>query len=105
MAASGSGNKIVISYIDQDQKWNDLYWTINKLGNADDDDLLEQYEKFEIVIGSTTVASGGGNLVDALTPDLGINKTFTIEVKPPIGAVLNIERTTPPYIDTVMNLH
>ena len=105
LAASGSENKVVISYIDQDQKYNDLYWTVTKLGNSDDDDLLEQYEKFEIVIGSDTAGSGAGNLIDALGTDLTINKTFTIEVKPPVGAVLNIERTTPAYIDTIMNLH
>ena len=100
-----SENKVVISYIDQDQKVNDLYWTVTKLGNSDDDDLLEQYEKFEIVIGSGTAGSGGGNLINALGTDLTINKTFTIEVKPPVGAVLNIERTLPAYIDPIMNLH
>ncbi len=104
-AASGGGNKVVISYIDQDQKVNDLYWTITKLGDSDSDNLLEQHEKFEIVIGSTDNGSGAGNLIDALTTDLTINKTFTIEVKPPVGAILNIERTTPAYIDTIMNLH
>jgi len=104
-AASGSSNKIVISYIDQDQQVDDLYWTVTKLGSADDDDLLEQNEKFEITIGNATVASGGGNLIDALGTDLTVNKTFTIEVLTPVGAVLNIERTTPPYIDTIVNLH
>ncbi|MFH1169787.1 MAG: archaellin/type IV pilin N-terminal domain-containing protein [Chloroflexota bacterium] len=105
LAAANSDNKVVISYIDQDQKYNDLYWTITKLGDADADNLLEQNEKFEVVIGSATAGSGAGNLIDALGTDLTINKTFTIEVKPPVGAVLNIERTTPPYIDTIMNLH
>jgi len=104
-AASGSSNKIVISYIDQDQMVDDLYWTVTKLGEADSDDLLELNEKFEITIGNATTASGGGNLVDALGTDLTVNKTFTIEVKTPVGAVLNIERTTPAYIDTIMNLH
>jgi len=100
-----STNKVVISYIDQDQKVNDLYWTVTKLGNDDGDDLLELNEKFEIVIGSSTVGSAGGNLVDALTTDLVVNKTFTVEVKTPVGAILNIERTTPAYIDTIINLH
>jgi len=104
LAASGSSNKVVISYIDQDQKYNDLYWTITKLGDADADDLLEMNEKFEVVIGSATAGSGAGNLIDALGTDLTVNKTFTIEVKPPVGAVLNIERTTPAFIDTIMNL-
>ena len=103
-AASGGSNKVVISYIDLDQKVNDLYWTVTKLGNADDDDLLEQNEKFEITIGSDTATSAGGNLVDALSTALTVNKTFNVEVLTPVGAVLVIERTTPPYIDTKMNL-
>jgi len=104
LAASGSSNKVVISYIDQDQQFNDLYWTVTKLGSDDGDDLLESNERFQITIGSGTAGSGAGNLVDALTTDLTVNKTFTLELKPSTGAVLVIERTTPPYIDTIMNL-
>ena len=104
-AASSSSNKIVLDYVDQDQHINDLYWTVTKLGNADDDDLLEQNELFKITIGSATAGSGAGNLIDALTTDLTVNKTFSIVVNTPVGAVLEVERTTPAYIDTIMNLH
>ena len=104
-ANPGSSNKIVISYIDQDQKVNDLYWTVTKLGDDDGDDLLEMNEKFEVTIGNATAAASGGNLIDALGTDLTVNKTFTIEVKTPVGAILNIERTTPAYIDAIVNLH
>jgi flagellin FlaB len=34
-------NKVVISYIDQNQKVNDLYWTLTKLGSSNADDLLD----------------------------------------------------------------
>ena len=105
VANTSSTNKVVISYIDEDQVVNDLYWTVTKLGNSDSDDLLEQNEKFEITIGNATNAQGGGNLVDALTTDLAVNKTFSIEVLTPAGAVLEIERTTPATMDTIMNLH
>ena len=104
-AASSSNNVVVISYIDQNQKVDDLYWTVTKLGKADSDDLLESNEKFQITIGNSTTTSGGGNLVDALGTALSVNNEFTIEVKPPIGAMLNIERTTPAWIDTILNLH
>ena len=103
--SSTSTNKVVISYVDQDQHVNDLYWTVTKLGGSDDDNLLEQNEKFKITIGSDTAGSGAGNLIDALSTDLTVNKTFSLIVAAPIGAVLEIERTTPPYIDTIMNLH
>ena len=105
VAASGSSNKVVISYVDQDQEVNDLYWTVTKLGNADADELLEQTEKFEITIGSSSDNSSGGNLIDALGTDLTVNKTFSLIVATPVGAVLEIERTTPAWIDTIMNLH
>ncbi|MDP2917644.1 MAG: hypothetical protein Q8O16_06925 [Dehalococcoidia bacterium] len=105
LAASASNNIVVISYIDQDQRVEDLYWTVSKLGDSDTDDLLEANEKFQITIGNATAAAGGGNLVDALNPNLLVNKTFTIEIKTPQGAVMIFERTTPAYIDGVMSLN
>ncbi len=105
LANAGSSNKVVISYVDQDQEFKDLYWTITKMGDADTDNLLEQNEQFKITIGASTTGSGAGNLIDALTTDLTVNKTFSIVVATPVGAVLEIERTTPPYIDTIINLH
>jgi len=105
LASDNSSNKVVINYVDQDQAKNDLYWTVTKLGNADDDDLLEQSEKFKITIGDTTAGTGAGNLMDALDTALSVNKEFSIIVSTPVGAVLEIERTTPAYIDTIMNLH
>ncbi len=105
IADSTSNNVVVISYIDQDQRVEDLYWTITKLGNADDDDLLELNEKFQIIIGNDTASQSGGNLVNALNPDLTVSKSFAIEVKSPVGAVLAFERITPAYIDSVINLN
>lgn len=108
IATSGTGatNKIVVSYIDKDQKVENLYWTITKLGNADTDSLLENGEKFQLTIGNATNGAGGGNLIDALTTSpLSINESFTLEIKTNKGAVLTFERTTPSYIDQVMNLN
>ena len=105
LADSASNNVVVMNYVDQNQRETDLYWTKTAIGKNDGDNLLESNETFEITIGSDTAGSGAGNLIDALeTEDLSVNKQFTIEVKPPVGAVLQIERTTPPYIDTIMNL-
>jgi flagellin FlaB len=104
-AASNSTNKVVISYVDKYQHVNDLYWTVTKLGGSDADDLLENNEKFKITIGDST-GTDGGNLIQALTvQDLTVNSTFSLIVSTPVGAVLEIERTTPAYIDTIMNLH
>jgi flagellin FlaB len=101
--ATGNAHKVVINYIDNAQQITDLYWTVDKMGNDDGDYLLETGEKFQITVGD---ADGGaaGNLVQALAPDLSVNDTFSIVVMTPIGAVLTIERTTPPYIDKIINL-
>lgn len=104
IAASGSSNKVVINYVDQSQTVNDLYWTITKLGGSDADDLLENNEKFKVTIGSGTAGAGAGNLIDALTTPLNINTEFSLIIQTPVGAVLEIERTIPAYIDAIMNL-
>ena len=98
---TGSDHKVVINYIDESQTKNDLYWAVTKLGNADDDYLLENNEKFKITIGST---GAEGDMIDALTTDLNVNTTFSLVIQTPVGAVLEIERTIPPYLDTIMNL-
>jgi flagellin FlaB len=104
LVASGSSNKIVMNYIDGVQTVNDLYWTVDGLGDDDGDYILESGEKFEITIGSSVPGSDGGNLVNALTPDLSVNTQFDIIVATQAGAVLAIERTTPSSIDKIMNL-
>jgi flagellin FlaB len=104
IAAAGSSNKVVIKYIDANQTVNDLYWTATPLGVTDNDEILDANEKFQIVVGADA-GSAGGNLIDALTNDLVANTTFTLEILTPAGAILQIERTTPPRIELKMNLH
>jgi flagellin FlaB len=105
LAEADSTNKVVINYIDQYQTVNDLYWTITKLGGSDADNLLENNEKFKVTIGAAGAGVGAGNLIDALsTQPLSINTQFSLIINTPVGAVLEIERTTPPYIDTICNL-
>ena len=98
--ATGVANKVVINYLDQSQEKDNLYWTINKVGNDDGDSLLEVGEKFQITVGG----GAGNNLTDALTTDLTVNQKFSLVVLTPAGAVLTIERTTPPFIDAIINL-
>ena len=98
--ATGTANKVVINYIDQSQEVDNLYWTVTKVGNDDGDSLLEAGEKFQITVGGGAT----NNLADALNPDLSVNDTFSIIVLTPAGAVLEIQRTTPAYIDSIVNL-
>jgi len=88
-------NVVVISYRDANQVKSGLDWSATWLGATDGDFMLEEGELAEISV---------AGLEASLDPDLGVNTTFAIEVKPPTGAVLLLERTTPAYIDKVMDL-
>jgi flagellin FlaB len=104
-AASTSTNKVVIKYIDKNQVINNLFWTFTPMGNDNGNNLLEMNEKFQVTIGDPIPGAAGGNLVNALEPDLGANTAFTLELLTPAGAVLQIPRNTPATIDAIMNLH
>lgn len=84
---------VVIDYRDALQMTSVDSWSLTWKVRADDDDLLEAGELAEITVP-----------LDTLTNTLGINTDFSIEIKPPSGAVLNIQRTTPAYIEAVYDL-
>ena len=100
MAAAGDhadltpGNTI-IRYTDSNQVRNFTSSTNFSAANiasfGDSDTLLERGELFEIKL---------LNLDSLLTTNLGTNTNFTIEVIPPLGAVLFISRTTPSALAT-----
>jgi flagellin FlaB len=92
-ADGNSTNVVVISYSSLTQRVDDLVWTANPMGLDDGDDLLEAGELFEIVVDLSGVET------------IGTYHTFTIQVKPPVGSVLVIERTTPAALDTNMILY
>ncbi|MHB8377917.1 MAG: archaellin/type IV pilin N-terminal domain-containing protein [Dehalococcoidia bacterium] len=86
-------NRTVISYIDASKVLSDVAYTVTPItGNANK--LLEAGELLEI---SINLAGAG------LT--IGPNATFSLEVKPPTGSYLVIQRTTPPALGTVMELN
>lgn len=84
---------VVIDYRDAGQMTSVTDWSLIWKVRADDDDLLEAGELAEITVP-----------LDTLTNTLGINTDFSIEIKPPSGAVLNIQRTTPAYLEAVYDL-
>lgn len=105
-SAANSQNPVVISYVDPYQKIDDLYWTLTILGASNGDNILDLGELFQITIGNTAATNNGGNLADALAAHhLGTNTQFTIELKTPTGSTLTLERTTPAFIDAVMDLN
>ncbi len=70
-------------------------FTVTALGSADADKLVEPGEMYEVkVIG----------LAAKLNPDLGKDKTFILQIKPPQGAVVQISRMTPVVLETYNDL-
>ena len=86
-------NVVVIGYRDEAQFVNEVDWTLDWVGANDGDKLLEDGELAEITVDLT-----------ALGTPLANNTEFTLEVKPPQGAIFSITRTTPASIETVMEL-
>jgi len=93
---STTTKEVVIGYKDAKQYAASLPWTIKWIVSKQTpaDDMLEEGELAEIDVN-----------VGGLSPALGANTAFNLEIKPPTGAVLNINRTTPPAIQTVMDLN
>ena len=116
-AVAGAKQVTVISYRDKNQFLADIPWTLSWPGNDDGDSLLENNEKAELSVWllarDTTVTNVTDddslniltNSIESVDLILEANDGFTLEIKPPSGAVLNIKRTLPSQFDTVMDLN
>lgn len=90
-------NRTVISYQDANILVSDVIYTVTTItGNTDL--LLEQGELLELNIDLTQPALAAVSMAT--------NETFTLEVKPPSGSYMVIQRTTPASINrSVINLN
>lgn len=89
-------NTLVIDYRDVATYETDVPWTVEFVGDNNDDTMLDDRELAKITIDLTAVGDTG--------VVLGPNTTFTVELKPTTGGTVPIQRTTPPSIDAVMDL-
>ncbi|MCC6455432.1 MAG: flagellin [Caldilineaceae bacterium] len=87
---------VVFEYRDANQRaaLENGDWSVKWLGNENGNGLLEVGELAEVTV----------QLSGNISPSLGTNTTFVIDVKPPSGAVLNLQRTTPAWLDPVNDL-
>ena len=90
---SDGNNKVIISFVDETQRFSTVNWTMQKLSATNTDNLLDQNEIFQITVDLSN------------TDNVGAYHTFTLEVKPPVGAVLPIERTVPARVSQYVNLY
>ena len=93
-------NKVVISYTDAYQIFPSVNWTLTKLNTHSTDNILDENELFMITVDLACVSA---NCTDEEIP--GPYHKFSLEVKPPVGAVLIIERTVPARADDIVNLY
>ncbi len=121
--ASSNEYVTVISYSDENQYLPDVPWTVNFLGSDNGDTLLEIGETAEVTVwildqnngvavtATSSVAKmdgtgngGGAGGVESAGTLLTINQGFSIEMKPPRGAIVSVDQATPPSLKTVMLL-
>ncbi|MBI4671091.1 MAG: hypothetical protein HY741_05425 [Chloroflexi bacterium] len=90
------GNVINISARDSTQNVLITTWNVCSIGYSDGNNMLEDRELFKVWVPLDSTA--------ALENPLAENTSFNVEVKPPSGAVLILQRLTPPTLEDVMDL-
>jgi len=85
--------KVIISYSDADTLLPSVNWTITKLSTINTDNLLDQNELFMLTVDLSTA------------DNISAYDQFSLEIKPPDGPVLSVERTIPGRLTQYVNLH
>ncbi|RLC95270.1 MAG: hypothetical protein DRI39_00555 [Chloroflexi bacterium] len=89
---------LVISYSDKHTYDPDVTWGVTRLTSTGSDYLLDENELFQV----TVYLNAPGSAIDPLP---GPYDKFTLEVKPPAGATLTIERTVPARVNELVTLY
>jgi flagellin FlaB len=90
---AATSNRTVISYIDGTTVVPDVaYTTLVITGNPNS--MLEQGELIRITV---DIAAAGATV--------GPNSVFTLEIKPPTGSYMNVQRSAPPALLPIMQLN
>jgi archaeal flagellin FlaB len=92
--ATENVTSVIISYQDQDHFLASVNWTLERLSTINDDYLLDPNEVFAV-----TVTMPSDNIT------IGPYDNFALEIKPPNGPVLPIQRTVPGRVSQYVNLH
>ncbi|MCX6007445.1 MAG: flagellin [Chloroflexi bacterium] len=98
--AKNATNKCVISLTTHNNYISNVKWTWEAIGSNDGDNLLEIGEQFEVTIDLNDLGYG-----QMLSENMTSNDYFNIQVKPSIGSTITVQRTLPPAIESLMDLH
>ncbi len=85
-------NSVVVNYIDAQARVPDTTYSVTWI-LSDNDTMLENGELAQITVNPPVGST------------MAPNEIFTLEVVPPQGGTMLINRTMPPVIDKVMDLH
>ncbi|HJN87230.1 MAG: hypothetical protein QGH97_07680 [Dehalococcoidia bacterium] len=112
VASAGGGEsidltpgKIIVKYSDSSQSRtfdSPSSFSVTGLGSTDSDMFLEPNELYEIRLSGLDSTVGGS---DQLANPLGPDTMFSLELIPPNGSVLLVQRSTPTSLDTIMRLN
>lgn len=100
-AEGKKNNKVSLSYVDSVNQIPSLDWTVNFINSHGSDFQLDPEELAQIKVDLTKWVDAEGN---ENTIEIGPDTSFSLEVKPPDGAVLPIERTIPIRVSKWVNL-
>jgi len=90
--SANTTNSVVISYADTDTFIPSVNWTMQKLSTFNTDNLLDKNELFMVTI-------------DLSSDNITTYNQFALEIKPPNGPTLTVERTVPGRVSQYVSLH
>ena len=93
--STSNSSSVVISYNDTDSMIPSANWTIQKLSTINTDNILDKNELFLVKV----------DLSNTANVSIGAYHKFALEIKPPSGPVLSIERTVPGRVSQYVNMH
>ncbi len=105
-------NRLQIAFSDNETTVSDMAWTVVFIGKQNGDTMLDAGEKAVISVWLHSITNGtwSNDLSGHGNHFIGYDyvdtyHTFTLEVKPVTGATLTIQRTTPAFLDPVIDMH
>jgi len=96
---SSNNTKVDVAYSDSTYYFSSVNWTLTKVITVNADNLLDENELFMITVDLSSLSYNGTAV------QVGAYQRFLMEVKPPKGAVLPIERTVPGRVTDLVNLY
>jgi archaeal flagellin FlaB len=98
--ASGQ-SRVIISYSDSSHIYNSLDWSMKTVGASNGDNFLDPGEICQVSVDLSPVNEGAASESEKLVP---FHK-FRLEISPPNGGTITIERTIPSTNSRLVNLN